>query len=105
MISKELLSEVLGEKVLDVKAFNHAFRRSIDIGDMNHHTISINNLISYCVEDSFGHGELKYFAINIYELAFLTRDYLYEKYSYELGMNSTIEEIFKNATQFYESML
>ena len=42
---------------------------------------------------------------NIYELAFLTRDYLYEKYNYALDMSTSVEKIFINATQFHKNML
>ena len=42
--------------------------------------------------------------MNVYEIAFRTRDYLKDKHKHELPMNETIEEIFLKATQFHETV-
>ena len=82
--SKELLSEVLDDKKILLS------KNDLLIGD---NVLLFDNQCNYLVN------------INIYELAFLTRNYLHKKYGYSLDMSLEIGEIFKNATQFYESML
>ena len=81
-ISKELLSEVLENKVVDIEVS------------------SIENKVGFVLS-----GSNQYLFINIHELAFLIRDYLKEKYAHTLDMSLDIEKIFTNATQFHESML
>ena len=77
MISKELLSEVLHQ---DITAFS----------------IKGNTLFYQCTD---------YFddCINIYELAFRTREYLKTK-SKHLSLNQSIDDIFKEANDIYESL-
>ena len=82
MISKELLSAVL--------------KTEIDNCEINR-IWCIYNYVEDEENDKWG-----YSSINIYELAFRARDYLLEKYGYKLDMSLAIEEIFKNATQFYK---
>ena len=92
MISKELLSEVLGHKIS--KGYD-------EVGIVRVVGVDESDLIF-----RFQHIESsieKY--INIHELAFLIRDYLKEKYEYTLDMSLDVKQIFTNATQFHESML
>ena len=92
--SKELLSEVLGVfEVIDIEEdYNELIIEYFETQD----DVELN-------EDGVGGSTDK--TINIYEFAFLTRNYLHKKYGYSLDMSLEIGEIFKNATQFYESML
>ena len=88
--SKELLSEVLGIDV--AKIIDNTHERTISVYERDFKYPCTYNASAYIT-------------INIYELAFLTRNYLHKKYGYSLDMSLEIGEIFKNATQFYESML
>lgn len=94
--SKELLSEVLN--LVEVKGIYEESDYTYDLCDRE-----LNYAERLIVFDTVGYN--KYMIINIHELAFLTRNYLHKKYGYSLDMSLGIGEIFKNATQFYESML
>lgn len=86
IISKELLSEVLCVHVRDDWYFDC-------------------EILVYTYDKILGLDENYKAEINIYELAFLIRDYFHKKYKHDLDMSLEINEIFKNATQFYESVL
>ena len=89
--SEELLSEILDIE----EGYIELARCDKDSTICYQHTRNANT------EDE----SIEYHFVNIYELAFRARDYLLEKYGYKLDMSLAIEEIFKNATQFYKSML
>ena len=78
MISKELLSEVLSEIIISLGF------------------ISKNTLMYQSADE---HDD----TINIYELAFRTREYLKTK-SKHLSLNQSIDDIFKEANDIYESL-
>jgi len=86
VISKELLSEVLEWKI-------PYELRTKKIGD---------NLLIF---EQFENGENLYdeWNINIHELAFRTREYLKTK-SKNLSLNQSIDDIFKEANDIYESL-
>ena len=86
MISKELLSEVLNIE-------NERISRTVDkFCFPNTNTIAVQ----YYMTDGWQH-------INIYELAFRTREYLKTK-SKHLSLNQSIDDIFKEANDIYESL-
>ena len=87
MISKELLSEILKE---------YKFPFSYEYNTYNDYTKKIYFYVN---------SELKidFFSINIYELAFRTRDYFKTKNKH-LSLNQSIEDIFKEANSIYESL-
>ena len=91
IISKELLSDVL--------------KGEIEIEYFENITINKNNiLISFAKYDKTGiTGTFWGFNINIYELAFRTREYLKTK-SKHLSLNQSIDDIFKEANDIYESL-
>lgn len=86
--SKELLSEVLGCNIKDIYIYK-----------INSNPNFGNNELMYSIS---GVGDI--LSINTYELAFLIRDYFHKKYKHDLDMSLEINEIFKNATQFYETV-
>ena len=84
IISKELLSEVLGVYVRDGWYFDC-------------------ELLIYTHDKILGLDENYHSQINIYELAFRTREYLKTK-SKHLSLNQSIDDIFKEANDIYESL-
>ena len=102
-ISKELLSEVLHGSRIIIK----------DLGNME----NCLEYVSYCsINEMNGtkHNENlpdnyyvvkadRWQEINIYELAFRTREYLKTK-SKHLSLNQSIDDIFKEANDIYESL-
>ena len=79
MISKELLSEVLKNETKGLKSFG----------------------LSACAKYIIFQYEDFDDSINIYELAFRTREYLKTK-SKHLSLNQSIDDIFKEANDIYE---
>ncbi len=82
--SKELLSEVLGVYVRDGWYFDC-------------------EILIYTYDKILGLDENYHAEINIYELAFRTREYLKTK-SKHLSLNQSIDDIFKEANDIYESL-
>ena len=79
--SKQLLSEVLKNETKGLKSFG----------------------LSECAEYIIFQYEDFDDSINIYELAFRTREYLKTK-SKHLNLNQSIDDIFKEANDIYESL-
>ena len=90
MIDKELLSKVIDLHVRDIEVYYNSY------------------LINSCERDfDLPHTEdYQYYEkeINIYELAFKTREYLYVEYGFDLTLNSTIESIFERANLVYQDI-
>ena len=78
MTSKELLSEIMGDKVKSIRIMN-------------------DTVFIY-----FENNNQEYF-IDTYELAFRARDYFKIKNNH-LSLNQSIEEIFKEANSIYERL-
>ena len=84
--SKELLSEVLQVNVSEVYARKNEIRFRTHVDTLDGWTRNSDVPLS-----------------NIYELAFRTREYLKTK-SKHLSLNQSIDDIFKEANDIYESL-
>ena len=95
MISKELFSEVMNTKkedIIDLKMFGK---------DLRYYEKCL--LKSCCDGRLSNHKDSICKSINIYELAFRTRDY-FKIRSKHLSLNQNIDDIFKEANSIYESL-
>jgi len=88
MISKELLSEIVRVEKLGKKINLHEFM------------VAGNNIKLIYKTPEYRHS----FVCSIHELAFKVRDFLKEKYTFELPMNKSVKEILELATLFYEDI-